>query len=237
MALPKINTLPEYKLTVPSTGKVVNFRPFLVKEQKVLLIALESQDQQQMLQAVVNTIKACVTDNIDVNSLATFDVEYMFTVIRSKSAGETSKVLLKCQNEDCGAENEYVIDFESLEVDCQREMEVKLSDQYTLVMRFPQWRHMTDISIGDEQETLTEAIYKLSIACLSKLNTEEDSINLDDETEEEKSAFLENLTSDQFSNVMEFVNNLPQLKHHVNFKCSECGHDNEMTLSGMNDFF
>ena len=100
MALPKLNTAPLYELAVPSTGQTVSFRPYLVKEEKVLMMAFESGDQKQALKAIVSTIDACVQEKLTVRDLATFDVEYMFTQIRSKSAGEKSTVMLKCK--ECG---------------------------------------------------------------------------------------------------------------------------------------
>ena len=107
MALPKINEFPNYQLTIPSTKQKISYRPFLVKEQKVLLIAMESQNQSQMLNAIVNTIDACVTSDIEVSQLATFDVEYIFTQIRSKSAGESANIAVKC--EECEEDTETLI--------------------------------------------------------------------------------------------------------------------------------
>jgi len=117
MALPKLNTAPIYELSVPSTGDRVSYRPYLVKEEKVLMMAFESGDQRQALKAIVATIDACIQDKINVAELATFDVEYMFTQIRSKSAGEKSTILLKCQ--ECETQNEIDIDLSKVEVKSQ----------------------------------------------------------------------------------------------------------------------
>ena len=233
MALPKINEFPNYQLTIPSTKQKISYRPFLVKEQKVLLIAMESQDQSQMLNAIVNTIDACVTSDIEVSQLATFDVEYIFTQIRSKSAGESAKVAIKC--EECNEDTEVTVEIEGINIDTDKNKEIKLTDEYTLTMRYPRWSSMIDIDAN--QETLTDALYTLAICCLDTISNEEEQIRFDDETEEEKNSFLENLTGDQFKAVMEFVNDLPKLTKDVEFNCGKCNHSNNITLTGMNDFF
>mgnify|MGYP003646634579 CR=1 FL=1 len=233
MALPKINEHPNYELTIPSTKQKIKYRPFLVKEQKVLLIAMESQDQSQMLNAIVNTIDACVTEDIRTSALATFDVEYIFTQIRSKSAGESAKVAIKCA--ECEKDTEVSVEIDNIEVDTSINKEIKLNDDFTLNMRYPKWSSMIDIDAN--QETLTDALYTLALCCLDTIASEEELINFDDESEEEKNTFLENLTGNQFKLVMDFVNNLPKLTKDIEFNCGSCDHANTVTLSGMNDFF
>ena len=233
MALPKINEFPNYQLTIPSTKQKISYRPFLVKEQKVLLIAMESQNQSQMLNAIVNTIDACVTSDIEVSQLATFDVEYIFTQIRSKSAGESAKVAIKCK--ECEEDTEVTVEIDDIDIDTNKNKEIKLNEEYTLTMRYPRWSSMVDIDAN--QETLTDALYTLALCCLDTISNDDEQIRFDDETEEEKNSFLENLTGDQFKDVMEFVNNLPKLTKDVEFNCSKCNHANNITLTGMNDFF
>tara|TARA_R110002153_G_scaffold273460_1_gene444404 strand:- start:2065 stop:2766 length:702 start_codon:yes stop_codon:yes gene_type:complete len=233
MALPKINEFPNYQLTIPSTKQKISYRPFLVKEQKVLLIAMESQNQSQMLNAIVNTIDACVTSDIEVSQLATFDVEYIFTQIRSKSAGESANIAVKC--EECEEDTEVTVEIDDIEIDTNKDKDIKLNDEYTLTMRYPRWSSMVDIDAN--QETLTDALYTLALCCLDIISSEDEQIKFDDETEEEKNSFLENLTSDQFKDVMEFVNNLPKLTKNIDFNCGKCNHANSITLTGMNDFF
>ena len=114
MALPKLNDVPKYEITIPSTDKKVYFRPFLVKEQKVLLIALESQDEKQILQAVVDTIKACIYEDIEIDKLAIFDLEYIFLQIRGKSVGETADLIMKCR--ECNHENKVKVDLEEIKI-------------------------------------------------------------------------------------------------------------------------
>lgn len=234
MALPKINDVPKYTLTVPSTKKKITYRPFFVKEQKVLLIALESQDEDQILKATTDMIASCVEDNINVTKLPTFDVEYIFTKIRSKSVGETSKVNIACSS--CNEYNEVEINLEDIKIDIpSKNNEIKLNDNYTLVMKYPSYTDITKTKL--KRGTITSTVYESVIMSLDKLKTQDEILSFSDETEADINEFLESLTTDQFQQLVKFVNNTPQLKHEVKFTCTECKKDNKKTLTGLQDFF
>ena len=236
MALPKLNDVPNYELVIPSSGKKVSYRPFLVKEQKVLLMALESQDEKQILTAIVNTIKECIVDEININNLATFDLEYIFTQLRSKSAGETSKVNLLCQK--CEEPTEVEIKLSEIEISLDNQnKEIQLTDQYTLIMKYPQYSAILLKVDSKVEETLTEAIFEMIIMCLDELRTDEEIIKFKDESKEEIEKFLEGLTSPQLEKLIGFVNNLPKLQHDIDFECASCNHKNKVTLEGIQDFF
>src|SRR5210317_107060 len=129
MALPRINESPKYKVKIPSTGKEVFYRPFYVKEQKVLLMAMEAEDQELILKAMVDTIVACVEGQINPNHLSTFDVEYMFTKIRAKSVGETTNIFLECT--ECQHKNEVQLNLDNIEMDVPNEIpKIQLNDKY-----------------------------------------------------------------------------------------------------------
>ena len=236
MPLPTVNEIPKYSLTIPSTKQEVRYRPFLVKEQKVLLIALESQDEKQILSSIVDTIKSCVVDPIDPLSLATFDVEYIFTRIRAKSAGETSNITIKCT--ECEIPNDYTVELDKIQIDVPKtdKNKIKLNEKYTLKLRYPIYSHMVK---GDlpENAGYSETLYYLTLGCLDSLQSEEENFNFADESKEDVENFLESLTNEQFDMIMEFVNNVPQLTHDINFKCTSCNHDNTHTLRGIQDFF
>lgn len=237
MALPQVNEVPSYFLTIPSTKKEVRFRPFLVKEQKVLLIALESRNQKDVLNAITNTIDSCLIDKISVEKLSTFDVEYMFTQIRSKSVGETSTILIKCG--ECEAENEVTINLEQIDVitdDTVSDL-VELNDTYTLKLRYPKYEHMLDDSFRDPDSPVAKTIYHFTLGCLDSLQTEEENISFDDESQEEVEKFLESLTNDQFEKIMKFVNAIPRLEKKVEFDCISCQKNNQYVLQGIEDFF
>lgn len=236
MALPKLNDLPNYELVIPSTGNTVSYRPFLVKEQKVLLMALESQDEKQILRAVTETIRSCILDPIKIESLATFDIEYIFTQLRSKSAGETSNVNLKCS--ECEEYTEVAINLDEIKIELNNDNElIELTDKYTLKMKYPQYSGLLLQTESDDADTLTNAIFEMIIMCLDELRTEEEIIKFSDEPREEIENFLEGLTTTQLDLIMNFVNNLPKLEHKVDFNCNACNHENSLTLQGLQDFF
>lgn len=231
MALPRLNDVPKYTLKIPSTKKEITYRPFLVKEQKVLLMALESQDDKQILQAVLDTIEACVLDKINATNLALFDLEYVFLKIRSVSVGEGAEVTIKCQK--CENPIKTKIDLNSITFDKMPENRIKINDKYTIQMMYPTFN--TTIS-GVSNSTLAEQVYISALGCLDKLLTNDEVIDFKDETEEEKKAFLESLTALQFESIIEFVNNLPRLRKEVEYKCEECNTINKTTLEGLQDF-
>ena len=236
MPLPTVNEVPKYSLTIPSTKQEVRYRPFLVKEQKVLLIALESQDEKQILSSIVDTIKSCVVDPIDPLSLATFDVEYIFTRIRAKSAGETSNITIKCT--ECEIPNDYTVELDKIQIDVPKtdKNKIKLNENYTLTLKYPMYSHMVKADLP-ENAGYAETLYYLTLGCLDSLQSEEENFIFADEPKEDVENFLESLTNEQFDMIMEFVNNVPQLTHDINFKCTSCNHDNTHTLRGIQDFF
>jgi len=236
MALPKLNDVPRYPLTIPSTGKEVMFRPFLVKEQKVLLMAMESQDEKQILNAIIDTIGACVYDKINLDKLATFDVEYMFIKIRSKSAGETSKVNAKCR--DCGEFSAVEIKLDEIEIDVKNSNKViKINDNYSLIMKYPNYTGSLLMVDESETETFTSSIFKMIKLSLDKLQTEDELLEFANETEEEIDNFIDSLSAEHLESLTSFILTLPKLQHVLNFKCESCHYNNTLTLQGIQDFF
>jgi len=236
MALPRINETPNYDLIVPSTQKKVSFRPFLTKEQKILLMALETQDNKKILGAITDTIAACAPD-IELNKLTTFDVEYIFTQMRAKSVGERSKVGIKCS--ECGHQNEISIDLEKIqmEVPDKKANTIKLNDTWTLKLKYPSYVHMINNQNVIDNESPTSTIMAMIATCLDSLMSEEENIRFADESNEAIVDFIDNLNADQFEKVMKFVQDMPKLRHDVTFNCESCNHENKLTLEGMNDFF
>jgi len=233
MALPKLNSDPKYKVTVPSTGKEISFRPYLVKEEKVLMMAFESGDVKQAIQAIGDTLQACIIDEIDVKKLATFDIEYLFTQIRSKSVGETATILLGC--EKCETKNEYNLDISTIEVDVPQKntSKIQLTDSVFVEMRFPQFSRVMN-EIGEK--TGVEDGFDTVIASIESISTEDERYEADDFSEEELREFVEQLTTDQFQKLLDFLKGVPQIKHVAKFNCIECKTENEVVLSGLRDF-
>lgn len=236
MALPKINNAPKYSLTIPSSKKVVRYRPYLIKEEKVLMLAMESQDPHQMLNAVVDTIQACIEDPIDITQLTSFDVEYIYVQLRSKSVGEVAKVGLICGS--CKHTNEVQIRVDDIDVEYPAEVNktIKLSDTIYLKMKWPKYNEIISIDNFIGMTPAQQSMELISL-CIDSVQTDTDNIKLSDEPKEEVSAFIDSLNSQQFKMIKDFVDSMPKMKHSVSTKCEKCGSENEMRLEGIKDFF
>lgn len=237
MALPKLNDKPLYTLTVPSTGKKVKFRPFLVKEEKVLLLALESKDSQQIFDAMNNTIAACIPD-LDTDTLASFDVEYIFTQLRTKSVGESASVKIACAIERCGEDNEINIPLSEIQVkglEGKANNVVTINDDIKVEMKWPNFNELTDKELLDAADT--DKVLGLIRKCMVAILTDEERILVKNESVQEINDFLESMNQGQFRRIQEFVENMPRLEHDITFNCVKCGAINNHKLQGMNDFF
>lgn len=235
MALPQINDIPKYNLTIPSTGQEVTFKPFLVKEQKILLIALESGDDKQILRSIIDTVTSCILDKINVEKLATFDLEYIFTQIRSKSAGESTKLNLLCSK--CEETTPTVVNLEEISINVDvKDKIIELTDKFTLVMRYPNYKGVL-LNMNGDDDSVTNAIFEMIVMCLDELRTEEEIIKFDDETRESIDAFVGGLTASQIEFIVNFVESLPKLEHDITFNCTHCNTVNEIKLQGLQDFF
>lgn len=235
MALPKLNDNPSYRVTVPSTGQETSFRPFLVKEQKSMLIAYETQDKKDMIRAVLKTIEACVEEPLKGN-LTTFDVDYLFTKIRAKSVGESADIQVKCS--ECESINEVTVDLDSIEVSGEMSDNViSLNDDVSVEMKYPTYEQFMSSQTLLEDGSPTETLMDLLVVCMDGVLTEEERIDMSGETRESINDFLESMTSEQFERVTTFVSNMPTVSQDVTFNCISCDHKNTRTLKGMNDFF
>jgi len=238
MALPKLNESIKYTTKIPSNGKQVKFRPYLVKEEKILMMALESEDKKVALDAISDTIAACIDEDINVYNLPVFDIEYLFTQIRSKSVGESSNINIKCS--ECSTPNQVSVDLSKIKVAVPKTIKpIKLTDDMTLTLKYPVLSEVTNTMLDNEKNNTsqTQQIFDLIAICLESLETEEEKISFADEPKEEVMAFLESFSNKQFEEVRKFVEDLPQMKHDVKFTCESCEHENEITLKGTNDFF
>lgn len=234
MALPKLNDAPKYEIVVPSTGAKVRYRPYLIKEEKILMLAMESQDQKQALSAIVDTIGSCIQDEIDTKALTTFDVEYLFTQIRSKSVGETAKIMVKCQH--CETENEVVVKLDDIIVE-QEELEdvIELTPEISLKMKWPTYTEVIDSTTAGTEGT--EQTFELVIQCIDSVMTPDEALKLKDESREDIMAFIESLSATQFDKIRKYVEKMPKMEHQVQFTCTSCEKGNDITLSGISDFF
>lgn len=235
MALPKLNDNPSYRVTVPSTGQETSFRPFLVKEQKALLIAYETQDKKDMIRAVLKTIEACIEEPLRGN-LTTFDVDYLFTKIRAKSVGETADIQVKCSK--CESVNEVSVELDNVTMSGEvSENVISLNDDVSVEMRYPTYEQFMDSQTLLEDGSPTETLMDLLIVCMQSVLTEEERIDMSTESHASINEFLESMTAEQFERVTEFVSNMPTVTQEIDFKCVSCKHKNTRTLKGMDDFF
>jgi phage FluMu protein Com len=235
MALPKLNTSPKYEIIIPSIQHKVRFRPYLVKEEKVLMMAMESQDQRQILNAVVDTIMACIDEPIQRSKLTTFDVEYLFTQIRSKSVGEVAAVGIKCS--ECKHQNKVEIKLDELKIDVPKiENTFEIQKGISIKMRWPIYDSMMNMAAA-KNESMTQQTFDLIAECIDSVITNDEIISLKDEPKEEVQNFLESLSSAAFSKIKNFIDNMPRMKYHAHFHCEKCKHENDAKLEGINDFF
>mgnify|MGYP000141396113 FL=1 len=233
MALPKLNDSPKYELIIPSTKQKVNYRPYLVKEEKILMMAMETQDSKATLSAVVDTIAACVQDEINTSALAIFDVEYMFTQIRSKSVGENAKLGMKCSK--CEHENEVAVDVSSVVVDVPEiNNVVQLTDEISIEMKWPTYKQIIEIeALGSSTSIGFDLIGK----CIEAIVSDEERTLVKDVSNKEIVDFIESMTSTQFGMLSAYVEQMPKLTHDIYFECERCEEVNTRTLQGMTDFF
>ena len=199
MALPKLNDNPSYRVTVPSTGQETSFRPFLVKEQKALLIAYETQDKKDMIRAVLKTIEACIEEPLRGN-LTTFDVDYLFTKIRAKSVGETADIQVKCSK--CESINEVSVELDNVTMSGEvSENVISLNDDVSVEMRYPTYEQFMDSQTLLEDGSPTETLMDLLIVCMQSVLTEEERIDMSTESHASINEFLESMTAEQFERV------------------------------------
>jgi len=238
MALPKLNQTPSYELTIPSTKETLKYRPFLVKEQKILLMALETQDEKQILRGIYDTLHACLIDNYNILKLKMFDIEYIFIQIRGKSIGESAELTLKCAQ--CEADNPVKIpltDIKLSEQDGEIKNKINIGTEYVLNLGWPNFKTLTELEAPEEGLTQAELLYQQGLLCLESLDTADEKIYFAEETKESKEEFMGSLTSDQFNDIIKYAGMMPSLSHDLEFNCNKCNETNTYNLRGIQDFF
>ena len=237
MPLPKIST-PTYELVLPSSNKKIKFRPFLVKEEKILILAMESQDTTQIANAVKDVISHCIlTRGIKVDKLSTFDIEYLFLNIRGKSVGEDIEVMVTCPD-DGKTQVPTSINIDSIKVqtDKNHSRDIKLDNEYTLRMKYPSLTEFiknnfsaTDMGVDDT--------FDLISSCIEQVYSEEESWTTEDCTKKELSQFLDQLNSSQFKEIEKFFETMPKLSHTVKVVNPNSKKECEIVLEGLQNFF
>lgn len=236
MALPLQNAA-IYSLVIPSTGKEIKYRQFFVKDEKALMIAQQSEDLKVMINTLKSVIKSCVTDNIDVESLAIFDLEYIFAQIRAKSVGEFSELVFTCGHCD-NEKNKYTmrLDVSSINVtkNPDHKNKIDLFDDVGVVMKYPNLDILTKIDKGFNDP---DNVIDIITDCIETIYTGDALYHSKEQTKKELREFVENLTKEQFDRLETFFSTMPKFQHLVEFNCGACGAHNKTMLEGVQNFF
>ena len=232
--LPKLVT-PKYDMIVPSTGESITYRPYVVREEKILLIAIESRNEIEVEKAVTNIIKTCIESPIDMKKLTTFDIEMIFITLRSKSVGEGVKINPPCEH--CKERNEHKIDLEAVKVknlEDAVDKHVKLTDDISLDLK---WVTMNDRLTEKERVTGTDTIINMIAKSIETIYSGEEIHAAKDATSKDLVTFVESLNTDQFADIVDVISEAPQLNYSAKFNCKACKKENEIELNGLSDFF
>ena len=241
MGLPTI-AVPQYSLEIPSTGQTVKYRPFLVKEEKILLLALEGEKQEEIIDAIKNIISNCVYGEMDVNTMPMFDMEYIFLKLRGKSKGEIIELKYECPK--CQTELPVKVNIDEVDVvkNPENTLDIKLKDDLGLMMKFPTMKLQQSLMKKDDTSQV-ELIFETILKCIDYIYDKDNTYPSKDHTEKEMRDFLESLTDEYFQKLVKFFETLPALKHTFELKCTNkkknkiCSHVEKVTLEGLQSFF
>jgi len=236
MALPKLTT-PTYELEIPSTDEKIKYRPFLVKEEKILMIAMESKSSADITQAVKDIVMECTFNKVDISNMPMFDVEYIFLNIRSKSVGEVSKLKILCQDDGkTYADVELDLNEVKVQVGDDHTNKIELTEDMGLIMKYPTIDSFSETGIRDiNPSNMLDVISTCILQIYEKKG--EKTYDPKDQTKKELTEFIEQLNTKQFKDVQKFFETMPKLKHEITIKNPKTKKENKVTLTGLNDFF
>jgi hypothetical protein len=236
MGLP-IQKAPTYTTKLPSNGKEVKYRPFLVKEQKYLLLLQDSTTAEDVVNAIRDMITAVTFNKLDIDDLPMFDVEYLFLQIRAKSIGETVKLSLRCGETGCSGTGQVSVNIEDAEVrglDSEKSTIVNINDEVGIGLKYPS---IVDMGRSDDIKDQQEKLLALLASGVDYIYDAEDRYESDDISNEDLREFLESLTLKQLEEVSKFFEDLPAIKLDTTFKCNACQTEQSRTISGLQSFF
>ena len=238
MPLPKIST-PTYELELPSSGQTVKYRPFLVKEEKVLVIALESEDNKQITNAIKAVLKSCIqTRGVKVEHLPTFDIEYLFLNIRGKSVGEELEVNVICpDDEETQVKTTINLDDIQIEKDENHTKQIKLDDNLMMEMKYPSLEQFIKNNFDFDEKNQMDQSFELIATCIDKIYNEEEVWATADCTKKEVNDFLESMNSSQFKEIETFFETMPKLSHTIKVTNPKTKVESDVVLEGLASFF
>tara|TARA_B100001057_G_C22862029_1_gene954909 strand:+ start:450 stop:1160 length:711 start_codon:yes stop_codon:yes gene_type:complete len=235
--IPKLNDTPKYDLKIPSLNKEVKFRPYLVKEEKILMMAFESNDQKVALNAVADTIVSCISEDVKVNQLKLYDIEYMFTKIRAKSIGEDADLVVTCT--DCQHKNDVKVNLDDVILSDPGEINnmIQLNDEISIEMTYPDFSKTLANQKVFEQTSEVESLIELITDCIVCINTEEEKIMIRDEPREKITEFVDSMTNEQFAKLRTYVESVPKVEIPHEYVCGGCKSKKEVKIRNISDFF
>lgn len=238
MPLPKIST-PTYHLELPSSGQEIQYRPFLVREEKLLVLALESEDTKEITTAIKNVIKACIKNkDIKVEELPTFDIEYLFLNIRGKSVGEEIEVNILCPDDgESYAKTNIAIDEIEVQRDDKHTNKIQLDDELTMEMKYPSLDQFIKNNFDFNAQTGLDQSFELVAACIDKIYNEEEVWDSAETTQKEMMEFLDQMNSSQFKKIEQFFDTMPKLSHEVEVMNPNTKVKSKVVLEGLASFF
>jgi hypothetical protein len=238
MPLPKIST-PTYELELPSSGQVIKYRPFLVREEKLLVLALESEDTKQITNAIKTVIKNCIeTKGIKVESLPTFDIEYLFLNIRGKSVGEQIEVNILCPDDgETTVPVKILVDDIKVQKNSEHNKKIKLDDSIMMEMKYPSLDQFIKSNFDFTSDNTMDQSFELIGSCIDKIFTEDEVWVASDVTKKELMEFLDQMNSVQFKEIEKFFETMPKLSHSIKVKNPKTEVESEVVLEGLSSFF
>ena len=239
MSLPKINT-PTYELVLPSTGKKIKYRPFLVREEKILILAMESEDMNEITNAIIQILSDCIiTRDVKVESLATFDIEYLFLNVRAKSVGESVEVNITCPD-DGETQVEISIDIDAIKIQKTRGHKniIKLDDELSMKLKYPSLNQFIEnnFEVSEVKSDVSQSLSMIT-SCVDMIYNQEESWEASDYSKKELEEFIEQLNTKQFKQIEKFFTTMPKLSHTLVVKNPSTGVESEVVLEGLASFF
>ena len=243
--LPKID-VPVYETTLISTGKTVKFRPFLVKEQKLFLMASQSDDQAEMIRAVKQVLNNCLVSKIDIEELPTFDLENLFMNLRAKSVSEVINLRYTCnndvpsedgENKKCGTVTSFDVNLLDIKpvIEKEHSKKIEISKKLGVMMKYPTMKMLENIKNFNENNI--EETINIITDCIDYVYDEDQMYYAKDNTKEELVEFIENLQADDMTKIQNFFVTMPKIKKQLDFKCKKCGYEDKIIVEGLQNFF
>lgn len=233
MSLPMMN-VPKFSLIVPSSKKEIEYRPFLVKEERIILMALENKNEIEILRAIKEAIRNCTFEKLDAESLSSFDIEYIFLKLRAKSKGEFVKLNVLCSAENCNSRTLLSVNIDNIAVTIPEghTTKISLSDNIGIMMKYPN----PEIVMRDPETSEAKKVFNAIILSIDGIYNNTEMFPAKDYTKEELGKFLDNLSQANFEKINNFFETMPYLKHDIVFNCKKCNTENKYSIEGLRSF-